>query len=232
MIDGKKVLAIIPARAGSKGVPGKNIKPLGGKPLIAHSISAAFECGIVDKVCVSTDGEEIAKVARAFGADIVPRPPEMARDSSKVEDAVVHLVKTLEAKGERFDLLVLLQPTSPLRNAGHLRAAIELFIKEAKGCLISLTPTEHPPYKCYVEDAGGGSLKPLFGTEMLFGPRQSLPKTYRDAGAIYIMPVKDFLERPLFYRDPFTPFILDGKASIDIDTDLDFIMAEAAMLQT
>ncbi len=223
--DNKRILALITARAGSKGLPGKNIKKLCGKALIEYSIDAALNSDFVDKVCVSTDGNEIADVSRKAGASVIMRPPELAADNSKSEDAVLHAISYLEERGEYFDIILLLQPTSPLRTNEHIDQAIEQFSKEGKNALLSIRETEHSPFKCFVEADGG--MEPLMGEDKLFGPRQMLPKTYRDAGAIYLVACDFFKRERRFYHKNCSFFKFPANLAADIDSELDFVLAEA-----
>lgn len=143
MIDGKKVIALIPARGGSKRLPRKNVLPLNGKPLIAWSIDAANNCPYIDKVLVSTDDQEIADVALQFGAEVPElRPEHLASDTAKTESVLIY---TLEKFGKGDEILVLLQPTSPLRTTQHINEALELFIEKQALSVVSVTPCEHSP---------------------------------------------------------------------------------------
>lgn len=145
MIDGKKVIALIPARGGgSKRLPRKNVLPLNGKPLIAWSIDAANNCPYIDKVLVSTDDQEIADIALQFGGAEVPelRPEHLASDTAKTESVLIY---TLEKFGKGDEILVLLQPTSPLRTTQHINEALELFIEKQALSVVSVTPCEHSP---------------------------------------------------------------------------------------
>lgn len=225
-----KCLAIIPARGGSKQLPGKNILNLNGKPLIAYSIVAALEARQVDACYVTTDDAEIADTARQLGAGVVRRPYDLALDHALTADAVTHLIKTLRGRDTAFEYthLVLLQPTSPLRNAGHVDEAISLYVSSRARCLMSMVEAEHHPYKAFrVEDCG--RLVPLFGAAYLSRPRQKLPKILRQNGAIYIMPIKAFLESQTFYCEPMVPYIMPANQSVDIDRREDFLYAQMIM---
>ena len=146
MIDNKKVLAIIPARGGSKGIPRKNVKAISGKPMIQYTIEAAKDCEYIDKVIVSTEDEEIADISMRAGA-IVPfsRPEELATDEAKIIDVVMHAVEFYERKAEHFDIIVLLQPTSPLRNAEDVTKALEYFIRKEQKSLVSVSEVSESP---------------------------------------------------------------------------------------
>lgn len=221
----KSIAAIITARGGSKGVPRKNLRMLAGKPLIAHSILAALHCNLISKCVVSTEDQEIAEVSREWGAEIIERPSELAGDMSSSIDVVLHALDTLKKESCLPDYFVLLQPTSPIRNEVHLNACIEKFFTSNMKSALSVTEVEHHPYKSfYMENE---CLVPLFDNESLHKPRQLLPKVYRSNGAIYMMESTQFMESRTFFVEPAMPFIMSSEDSIDIDTELDFIIAES-----
>ena len=142
----KKVLAIIPARSGSKGIKDKNIINLNGKPLIAYSIEAGLKSKYIDKVVVTTDGEEIAKVARAYGAEVpFMRPDYLSSDTAKTIDAVMHCIEEMKRLGEEYDYIVLLQPTQPLRQSWHIDEAIELILEKDEEALVSVSKVKDHP---------------------------------------------------------------------------------------
>ncbi len=226
------VVAIIPARGGSKGLHRKNILPLAGRPLIAHSIDAARDCALIDRCLVSTEDDEIASVAQAFGADVMPRPATLAGDFVRTNEVVSDLLTTLDKRGERPDFVVLLQPTSPLRTATHVQACLEaLFVAREKGDVassLSVCESEHHPYKDLIVSEDG-SLVPLINEAALETPRQKLPKAYRQNGAIYVVGTDDFLTSQRFYLPPALPFVMSTEESIDIDSAFDLRVAEIIM---
>ena len=220
----RNVLAIIPARGGSQGLPRKNILELGGVPLIAHSITAARASSYVDQCVVSTDDEEIAAVARTWGANVLMRPAALATSSASSESVIAHVLDELERSGPLPDLLVLLQPTSPLRTTEHLDAAIELLdAQQSAGAVVSVCDFEHPPQRAFVfED---GQLEPLFDWTILAKPRQAYPRTARPNGAIYLTWVQKFRSSGSLYTQPVLGFHMSREASVDIDTEDDLIQA-------
>lgn len=221
---GARFLGIIPARGGSKGLPRKNVLPLAGKPLIAHSIDAARGCPLIGGCVVSTEDPEIKAVALAHGAQVIDRPMEFATDTARTHDAVRHVIEILEARDEMPEHIVLLQPTSPLRTAAHLTECIAAYLASGAASALSLTEAEHHPYKDFlIED---GRMRPLFGEDGLERPRQALPKVYRQNGAIYLIAARLFLERNAFYVQPALPYLMPAAASIDIDGALDLALAE------
>jgi CMP-N-acetylneuraminic acid synthetase len=158
MLNNYKVLALIPARGGSKGLPGKNIKPLLGKPLIAWTIEQAMASKYVDKVIVSTDDEEIAEVAKNYGAEVpFLRPKELAKDDSPTIDAILHALNFFSKKGEDFNLLALLEPTSPLRDTEDIDRCIRVLLdNEQAESIVSVCQLEgtHPEFNVIINDKG------------------------------------------------------------------------------
>jgi CMP-N-acetylneuraminic acid synthetase len=147
------VIAIIPARGGSKGIPRKNIRLLAGKPLIAYTIEAAFTSKM-DKVIVSTEDEEIAEISKKYGAEVIERPKGLAKDETPTIDVIFHVLEILKAKNYNPDIVVLLQPTSPLRNAEDIYNAIKLFLDSDCESVVSVCEVEHPPYWSFeIEEA-------------------------------------------------------------------------------
>lgn len=221
-----EILAIIPARGGSKGVPKKNIRPLAGKPLIAYSIEQAKESKYISRVIVSTESEEIAEVARKWGAEVIKRPEELARDETPTIDVIIHVLDYLK-KEEKYipNIVVLLQPTSPLRTSEDIDGAIELFLN-AQDCLslVSVTEFDHPPFWAMkIED---NFLKPLFCEKYFRMRRQDLPKAYKPNGAVFISTPRVLYEYRTFYTPKTIAYVMPPERSIDIDTEFDFLLAE------
>ncbi len=214
------LLAVIPARGGSKGLPRKNVYPLGGLPLIGWSIKAAQEAKSVGRVVVTTDDAEIAAVSRDLGAHVIMRPAQLADDKALTIDAVLHALESLDAAKDEADCayMVLLQPTSPLRTAAHIDAAAAVYFQHKPASLISVVEEEHSPFKNFVMEAGTPFLKPLFGERELSQPRQALPKVYRQNGALYITPIAALRAQRAFYLAPCLSFEMGREESIDIDT--------------
>ncbi len=225
MYKQKKIFALIPARAGSKGVPNKNLKTLLGKPLIAWTIEFAKMCKYVDKVIVSTDSKEIAEVSKRFGAEVpFMRPKNLAKDDTPMYKVVLHAIRTLKALGEKFDVIVLLQPTSPLRTHKDIERAIERFLSSSAKSLVSVC--ERSKYYFWAMEINAyGYLK----IKKIPSRRQVLPKVYVPNGAIYISHVNVFLKEKTFFTNRTLPFIMPEERSIDIDTETDFKIAECLM---
>ena len=231
MINRKKVLALIPARAGSKSVPNKNIKTLLDKPLIAWSIQVALNSKYIDKVIVSTDGEEISNVSKQFGAEVMLRPNELAKDDSLVIDTVRHVLKELVKKSEIFDYLVLLEPTSPLRSIEDIDAVIE---KIETGCFDSVATfveAELNPHRAWlIENETPSTFIP---GSVPWLPRQKLPKAWQLNGAVYGILVKKLPNSGISLLFGKTGAITMPKhRSLDIDHHLDFTLAEAMVKES
>ena len=231
MINGKQVLAIIPARGGSKGLPGKNIKLLCGKPLIAWSIEAANNCSYIDKVIVSTDYKNIAEISKQYNAEVpFLRPDELAADNSSTVDVIFHAVDWLDKyQNYRPQFIVLLQPTSPLRKVEDIENAIRI-IEDNKNdkkirAIVSVCETDHHPWWSNIlpED---GRMENFLKPDILNKRRQDLPVFYRLNGAIYIAET-DYLHKYNGFLGPDTfAYKMPRTRSIDIDSILDFELAE------
>jgi len=225
MYQDKKILALIPARAGSKGLSGKNIKMIAGKPLIAWTIEAAKQCPWLDKIVVSTEDTRIASVAKKAGAKLpFLRPEELAADEVKGIDVVLHAIDWFEANGDIYDLLLLLQPTSPLRTAGDIENALQLFLDHNAKSVISVCENEHPPYWSNILPADL-SMKNFIDPGALKN-RQQLPLFYRLNGALYLGDINYLKEKRGFWGEQTFAYIMPGERSVDIDSLLDFKLAE------
>ena len=230
MYNNKRILALIPARGGSKGIPHKNIALLAGKPLIAYSIDAGLKSRYIDYVLVSTDDEEIAKVSKACGAQIpFLRPAGLAGDRAKTIDAVLHAVSALREIGEEFDSLVLLQPTSPLRTAEDIDGAIEVFYAGGRRSVVSVSEvSDHPILiRTIVETEEGARLQPLLSVGSTCR-RQEFPLFYRVNGSIYINAI-EMLNPETSFNDNQVPFVMKKSHAIDIDEPVDLRTAEWAI---
>ncbi|MBD1383011.1 acylneuraminate cytidylyltransferase family protein [Metabacillus arenae] len=224
MYEGKRFLAVIPARGGSKGIPKKNIIELKGKPLIHYTIEAAKSSKFIDDVIVTTDSEEIASVAKEAGAEIpFIRPAELASDTAKSIDVLIHAITELEKAGRFYDYLVLLQPTQPLRLSMHIDGAIEKIVKTGKSSLTSVSPVqEHPILIRSVNESE--ELEPVLKTSSTVR-RQDFPEFYKVNGAIYINKIED-LTNNTSLNDNQVPYMMEYRYSIDIDELIDLEIAK------
>lgn len=218
-------IAIIPARSGSKGIPDKNIRLFGGKPLFAHTIIAAVESGMFDEVMVSTDSESYAVIAKQYGA-AVPflRSAQASSDSASSWAVVSEVLDHYRGAGHSFDSFCLLQPTSPLRGSTHIREAYSLLNARGADAVISVCPAEHSPFVFGVlgpdGSMGGFVARDNNGARQLYGP------FFRINGAIYIAKTLFYSEDTFLYREGSYAYIMSSEDSVDIDTELDFRIAE------
>ena len=222
MYKNKTFLAIIPARGGSKRLPRKNVLDLNGKPLIAYSIEAGLKSKYIDKVIVTSDDDEILTISERYGADTIKRPDELASDTATTFDAIKHAMENCE----RYDYIILLQPTSPLRNEKHIDEAIELLELKKADAVVSVCKMDHSPlWSNTLSDSL--SMTGFLKDEALNQRSQDLEEYYRINGAIYICNTGKLLEEESFFlKEKIFAYKMDRESSIDIDTKIDFKMAE------
>lgn len=222
MYNDKTFLAIIPARGGSKRLPRKNILGLCGKPLIAYSIEAGLKSKYLDEVVVSSDDDEIISISEEFAANTIKRPEELSTDTATTFDAIKHTIENVK----KYDYIVLLQPTSPLRNTKHIDEAIELLEKKKADAVVSVCEMDHSPLwsNTLPED---GKMTNFIRDEILNKRSQDLEKYYRLNGAIYICKTDKLIEKKSFMlKDNIFAYVMDRKSSIDIDEEIDFKIAQ------
>ncbi len=216
-----KTLALIPARGGSKGIPRKNCRMIAGKPLIAWSIQAALAAKNIDSVVVSTDDEEIAAISREYGA-LVPfmRPAGLAQDDTPGMAPVLHALQQLPG----FDAILLLQPTSPLRTTADIDNCLAFASQRQAKCIVSVTPAAQSPYWMITLDAEGRLVKLLDAGEAT--RRQELPEVQALNGALYFAHTDWLLSNKTFLHADTLGFVMSAEKSLDIDTPLDWKIAE------
>jgi CMP-N,N'-diacetyllegionaminic acid synthase len=216
-----RVLGIIPARGGSKGVPRKNVRMLGGKPLICHSIYAAKASKSVTHFLVSTDDAEIAQVAKSWGAEVLARPAELAQDKTPMPEVIHHVLKE---RGAGFDIILLLQPTCPQRTGNDIDTALAGFNDAQVQSVMSVYQVEdHHPGRMYKTQ--DGRLAPLF-PEWIAARRQDLPAIYHRNGAIYACRAEHFQRTGFLWDDRPFPYVMPRSRSLNIDDPFDFEIAE------
>jgi N-acylneuraminate cytidylyltransferase len=217
-------ICIIPARGGSKRLPRKNLALLDGKPLLAYAVEAARESGIFDRICVSSDDEEILETAREYGAEARDRPEALATDRSQVKDVCAHLLEQLAEEGNPYEKFGLLLVTSPLRTGSDVREAYRTFQEEEGSFLMSLVPFSHPPQRA-VHMSDDGFVEPFFGQEYMT-QAQELETLYRHDGAIVFAEVGPFLKEGKLYGSSVIPYVMPEERAVDIDTEEDLRRAE------
>jgi CMP-N-acetylneuraminic acid synthetase len=230
-----EILGLIPARGGSKGVPGKNKRILlCGQPLVAYTFAAAKASELLTRIVLSTDDPEIATLGHDAGVEVpCLRPPELAQDDTPMLAVVQHLLRyLLEAEGYRPDIVVLLQPTSPLRQPWHIDAALTILLNDpAAEAVVSVTevPARYNPYYAlFVKD---GRLHFFQAQGAKYTRRQDLPKFYTRNGAIYACRWVTLMEKNSFYGDDCRPYVMSEAESVNIDSQLDFRLAEVLLMQ-
>ncbi len=219
------MIALIPARGGSKRVPGKNIKELGGKPLIQYTIDTAREILEDKNIIVSTDSDLIKTTVENYGLEVpFIRPEELATDESGTQEVLLHALNFLEGKGHFAETLILLQPTSPFRNASHIKEALELYDKDLD-MVVSVKETKSNPYSILKEENSQGFLENSKNGN--FTKKQDCPKVWELNGAIYIINVKSLKSKSIRDFTKVRKYEMDEISSHDIDTELDWLIAEA-----
>lgn len=220
-----KPLIIIPARGGSKGVPGKNIKILNGKPLIQYTIEAALEVTDSEHIIVSTDCMNIKITAEKLGINVPSlRPKELASDTAGTYEVLLYELLQLEKKGKKFDYLILLQPTSPFRTGKHIKEALEIYNEDLE-MVVSVKETKANPYSTLKEEDENGYLIPSKKT--IATRRQDVPKVWELNGAIYIINTSTLQKMPLVNFTKVGKYVMDEITSLDIDTELDWRISES-----
>lgn len=222
-------LWLIPARGGSKGIPGKNVKPFCGKPLVARAVEQALQCAAPrDTVFVSTDSDEIRLAAEKV-APVVPfmRPPHLASDTATTHDAIIHALDAFALRGQQFSRVVLLQPTSPLRTTAHIKGAAALWTPDLDMVVGVKETAANPYYNAFEADADGFlHISKGPGT---YTRRQDAPKVWEYNGAVYVMNVRSLRRSPMQRWTRIVPYPMPASASVDLDTPTDWIVAETLM---
>lgn len=220
-----KILVIIPARGGSKGIPHKNIKPLNGKPLIHYTIDEAREIVGDDDICVSTDDPEIIKCVEDYGLKVpFVRPDELATDTAGTYEVLLHALDFYEKQGKHYDVVLLLQNTSPFRKAEQVKEALALY-NENVDMVVSVKECAANPYYCVFEENEEGYLHVCKGDGNIFR-RQDAPKVYEYNGAIYIMNAEKLKTTHMHKMQKRIKYVMDDKSSFDLDTMNDWRIAE------
>lgn len=220
-----KILTIIPARGGSKGIPRKNIKPFDGKPLIYYTIDCARAICTDEDICVSTDDDEIIQVVEDYGLKVpFKRPAELATDTAGTYEVLLHALDFFEKQGRHYDVVVLLQNTSPFRRAEQVKEALSLY-REDVDMVVSVKECAANPYYCVFEENQEGYLHISKGDGNIFR-RQDAPKVYEYNGAIYIMNVAVLKTTHMHKMQKRVKYVMDDLSSFDLDTMWDWKMAE------
>lgn len=224
MIQGKKVLAVIAARGGSKRLRRKNVLEAGGKPMVAWSIVAGQGSRYIDRLILSSDDDEIIDVARQWKCDVPYRRPDgLAGDTARIEDALIHALDHIE---DDYDYLVLLQATSPLRTSADIDACLELCVEAGAPAAITVSEPGKSPYWMFRLDSSG-HLQPLIDGDDV--PRQNPPITYVINGAVYVARVPWFREHTKFFTPETLAHVMPPERSLDVDSEIDLLTARAIL---
>ena len=227
---GKKVLGLIPARGGSKGIPNKNMTNLFGHPMIYYTILASKNSKFIDETIVSSNNKKILQFALSNNVNALKRPEIFSKDNSSASDVVKHFSKKISTNYNIKNIIICyLQPTSPIRNSKHIDKAFNSLLNRKKDTLVSVSKSTEIPYKMFKIDKND-NLKALFQEEMTNMRRQDLPLTYLANGAIYIFPLTTFLIQQKFPSNNSVPFIMSKNDSIDIDDISDLKLIKKSFL--
>jgi N-acylneuraminate cytidylyltransferase len=223
MIEGKSVIAVIPARGGSKGLPGKNIREIAGKPLIAWTILEAKKSKYIDRLILSSEDEEIINAAKAWDCEVpFVRPKELAQDDTPGIEPVLHAIEAIPAK---YDYALLLQPTSPLRLAADIDGCLEMCHRRGTPACVTVTEPEKSPYWMYRLDTGD-RLVPLMDKGYTSQRRQDLPTAYVLNGAVYAVRTGWVEQYRTFLTPETAAYVMPRERSIDVDSEQDIIVCE------
>jgi CMP-N-acetylneuraminic acid synthetase len=225
------VLAVVPARGGSKRLPRKNLRELDGKPLVAHALDHGTAASAVDQTVLSTDDDEIASVATEYErVTTIDRPAELADDTATADQAVRHAVRTLEDEGSHFDIVCMLLPTTPFRRSEDVEEAVRMLRSSRAQSVVGVTEFDHPPFYA-VETDEDGFLAPYFGGEYLWSitRSQEFPELELPNGAIFVTETPALFEHENFYTDRTTGYSMPPDRSLDIDEEYDLKLARALL---
>ena len=226
MTEKPRVLALIPARGGSKGIPHKNLALLNSKPLIQWTIDAAKAATVLTDIVVSTDDDTIRQYAQSQSVDTLMRPTTLACDTAPMNPTITHAIKAFRQRGKTYNYLCLLQPTSPLRTAYDIDTAMATLQQHYADAAISVTALEHNPLKSFRLNHEG-FLTGIANNQYPFMRRQDLPPVYEPNGALFIVAIDAFEQQPTLLQPRTAPYLMPAERSVDIDTQHDLAIAAA-----
>lgn len=225
-----KILAIIPARAGSKGIPDKNIREIAGEPLICWTIRQALKSNLLDKVIVSTDGEKVADISRKAGADVpFMRPKEFAQDHSPTSDVVVHALKFFENQGVLYDMVAILEPTSPLRKSSDIDNGVDLLCKCPEADSLISVGEVHAEHPLIVKKIENNFVKSYIDNAKKIHQRQQADAAYFPYGVLYLARSLAYVEYRTFYTEKTLPLPIERWQNYEVDDEIDFVIIETLM---
>ncbi len=223
-----RIVGLVPARGGSKGIPRKNIRLLCGKPLLHYTSDAALACRSLSRVVLSTEDEEVAAVGRLGGLDVpFLRPPELANDSTPMLPVILHAVAWLEAHGDQFDAICLLQPTNPLRRPEDIDGCVDLLVRDGADAVVTVlpVPAEHNPHWTYLS-AGDGFLRLSTGESEPISRRQDLPEAVHREGSVYVTRRNVLVEGLSLYGQRLAGYPMPPERCVNLDAPEDWERAE------
>jgi CMP-N,N'-diacetyllegionaminic acid synthase len=227
-----RVLGIVPARAGSKGVPGKNIRPLAGRTLLDYTAAAARESGVLDRIVLSTDSEEIADAGKRAGIEVpFLRPAALAADDTPMLPVIQHAIDTLAGEGWDAEIVVLLQPTSPLRAPAHVREAVDLLRTSGADSVVTVVEVPRHLSPDYVMRIDNGVLKPFLPEGARVARRQDARPAYSREGTVYTCWRRTIDRFGNIYGDDCRPLVIDAAQSLSIDSPADWAAAERLLTE-
>ena len=222
----RPVVALVPARGGSVGIPRKNLRVVRGKPLVVHTVEAALASNVIDHVYLSSDDSEILALGRTLGVETIERSPALASNSATAAEVVTDFIARLPVELADADpYLVYLQPTSPLRTAEHIDAVFAELQAQRGSFGLSVKRMKDTPYKAFILSQDG-RLQALFDAKLTNANRQSLPEVYYPNGAIYVFPISEFRAHGGFPSNGGVAYVMSEQASLDIDSESDLAMME------
>ena len=223
--EGLNILGIIPARGGSKGIPHKNITKLNGKPLIVHTIEAAKKSKLLNKIVVSTDDKKIATISKRHGIQVIHRPSKLAKDDTGGTPVFIHTIKEIMQEDFEPDIIVILQPTSPLRNNQDIDNAIRLFLNNNCDSVVSICKVEHPPFWIF-KKTNSDKLNRFIKTGKTIKRRQDSPPLYRLNGAVYVTTKQNLFKTKKIITSNIRGYVMPVERSADIDSYFDLKISE------
>lgn len=228
MYKNKRIIAIIPARSGSKGLKDKNIKLLDNKPLLAHSIEVCKKSEFVDKVFLSTDSELYKEIGEEFGAEVKElRPSELASDNSQSNDYIFHAFSLYEKDNDFYDYFIILQPTSPLREVFHIDDAIKMIVDKELDSVVSVSKASHIPQLTNTLPSDFSMNSFFKQNDSKNNNRQAFDTYYTINGSMYLAKIEAYKNCKTFYTENSKAYIMDKKYNVDIDDEIDFVVAES-----
>ena len=224
----ERILGLIPAKGASQRLPRKNLSELGGRTLLEWAVEATNQSNLCSKVIISTEDEEVARLARGLGLDVpFLRPTALALDPASVVDVALHTLEELDSVDETYDTIIIVLPTCPFRSSADIQGAYDLFQAQQRPCVMSVSEFTHTPYAGFRCDQAA-RLTPLF-PQYIGKKSQEMPCAYRPNGAVHVLDVDRFRTERSYFFEPLVGYVMPQERSIDIDSELDLIIARSLL---